>query len=703
MTSPNSPRPVSLDDVATLLIQIEASDSAAIRHAHSILAAATATDPAQAGVLATITRQLKYALDFPSDAPTAMTFAHEIVAEAMEAADPSAPTRAGQTASSNAAEPGNAEHLPLDTDVDLLRDFIAESRDDLAGAEAALLTLEHEPGNTEAINRVFRAFHTVKGTSAFLGLTHITTFAHHAESLLSAVRERTIPFSRTCADLALRAADMLKALLYVAECATPGGILVEPEGYASLFETLEHFEAGHAQVMSPELQVQTQPQTPPVAAATIVSAAHVPAATVPTTITLPAHIEEALTVHQVRASDSGDSKAETSIRVRTDRLDQLIDLVGELVIAQAMLTQDDTVVRGGIEALTRKVAHAGTIVRELQDLSMSMRMVPLKATFRKMQRLSRDAAHRSGKDVELVIDGEDTEIDRNMVDVIGDPLVHMVRNAIDHGIETPDQRVARGKTPVGTLRLSAYHAGGNVIVELEDDGRGLDRERIAQKAIERGLIENDKGMSDADVYKLIFAPGFSTNDVVTDLSGRGVGMDVVKRNIESLQGRVEISSEPGRGTKFTVRLPLTLAITDGMCIRVGVEKYIIPTIHIRLSFRPTRDTLFSVAGKGEMVLLREDLMPVIRLHHLFDSQEATTDPTEALLVVVNAGDRQVALLVDELLGQQQVVAKPLGDGIGRICGVSGGAILGDGRVGLILDVEELSTVARQPSAGRYAA
>jgi two-component system chemotaxis sensor kinase CheA len=343
-------------------------------------------------------------------------------------------------------------------------------------------------------------------------------------------------------------------------------------------------------------------------------------------------------------------------------------------------------------------------VRELQDLSMSMRMVPLKPTFQKLARLVRDVAHKNGKLVELVTSGEDTEIDRTMVDVVGDPLVHMVRNAIDHGIEFAAERMANGKPAAGVVRLSAHHAGGNVVVELSDDGRGLNRDKIVAKAIERGLIASDKGMSESDVFNLIFAPGFSTADAITDLSGRGVGMDVVRRNVEALRGRVEITSVPGQGTTFTVRLPLTLAVTDGMLVRVGTERYVVPLTNIHMSFRPEPSMLQTVAGQGEVVTLRGEVMPVLRLHRLLAVPGATTDPTRALLMIVGDGrQRRTALLVDELLGQQQVVAKSLGDGVGQVPGVAGGAILGDGRVGLILDVAELVALAQSAPAGADAA
>ncbi|MGZ8493770.1 MAG: chemotaxis protein CheA, partial [Gemmatirosa sp.] len=302
-------------------------------------------------------------------------------------------------------------------------------------------------------------------------------------------------------------------------------------------------------------------------------------------------------------------------------------------------------------------------------------------------------------DVEFSTEGEDTEVDRNMVDVIGDPLVHMVRNALDHGVETPDDRLRTGKPRTGHVKLSAYQAGGSVIVELKDDGRGLHREKIVRKAIEKGLIESDRGMTDGEVFQLIFAPGFSTADKITDVSGRGVGMDVVKRNIESVRGRIEISSEPGQGTTFYVRLPLTLAVTDGMLVRVGTERYIVPTTNIHMSFRPERGMLQTVGGRGEVVTLRGEVMPIVRLHRLFHVPGAVEDPTQALLMIVGDGrQRRSALLVDELMSQQQVVAKSLGDGIGAVSGIAGGAILGDGRVGLILDVADIVALAQSGEA-----
>jgi two-component system chemotaxis sensor kinase CheA len=568
--------------------------------------------------------------------------------------------------------------LPADTDTVLIGEFVVESREYIESAEAALLALENDPDDLESVNTVFRAFHTVKGTSAFLGLAPITELAHHAESLLSRVRDREIRCTGGYADLALRSIDALKELIESVYAARNGASLKKPAEYDDLMRVLMNPEKAGVSAESSAPVKASAPRTDAEPSATDASGG-----------------ENAGGARATASGGHGDRNAESFMRVRTDRLDRLIDMVGELVIAQSMIAQDDVVLSGAHLDLTRKAAHAGKIVRELQDLSMGMRMVPLKATFQKMARLVRDVAQKSGKIVEFVTEGEDTEIDRNMVEVVSDPLVHMIRNAVDHGIESPDDRISKGKSRQGVVRLSAYHASGDVVIELQDDGKGLDREKILKKAIEKGLIESDKGMSSTEVFDLIFAPGFSTADKISDISGRGVGMDVVKRSIEALQGRIHITSETGKGSVFTVRLPLTLAITDGMLVKIGDERYIIPTVNIHLSFQPNPNALSTVAGRGEMVMLRGELMPLFRLHRLFDVLGATEDPTKGLIVVVADGRRRCAFLVDELLGQQQVVAKPLGSGVGKVQGISGGAILGDGRVGLILDVPELITLGRQ--------
>ncbi len=542
----------------------------------------------------------------------------------------------------------------LPDDRELLPDFLAEGSEYLCAAEVALLRLEEDPTDEEALNTVFRAFHTVKGTAAFLGLTHIVTFAHAAESLLSRVREHQHPYTRDCATLSLRAVDMLTALLVSVSDALDGdGTWLLPAGYHDALRALT--ECNPDAIALAPLDVSTN---------------------------------DVVTDNGVTDAARAELTVESTIRIRTDRLDRLIEMVGELVIAQSMIAGDATLQHGDTSALAQKVTHTAKIVRELQDLSMSMRMVPLRTTFQKLARVVRDTAMKTGKNVQLITQGDEVEIDRALADMLTDPLIHMVRNAVDHGIERPSERDATRKARIGTVRLSACSASGQVVVQLTDDGRGLNREQLITKATQRGLIAPNHMMTDSDVYGLIFAPGFSTTESITDISGRGVGMDIVRRNLETMRGSIEITTTPGASTTFTMRLPLTLAVTDGMLVRVGGERFIVPLTHIHMSVRPDAEMLSTVIGQGEAVLLRGELLPIIRLHRVFDVPDAEQNPTHGLLMIVGDGDRRSALLVDELLGQQQVVAKPLSPALGNVPGVSGGAILGDGRVGLILDVNE---------------
>jgi len=388
-------------------------------------------------------------------------------------------------------------------------------------------------------------------------------------------------------------------------------------------------------------------------------------------------------------SSSGDEK----IKVSTARLDNLINMAGELVIAQLMVTEEVGRTMAGEQNLSRKIAHQNKIVRELQELSMSMRMVPIHGVFQKMARLVRDLSHKGGKDVAFSTVGDETELDRNIVDKIADPLVHMVRNSVDHGIEPKAERINAGKNPNGQVELRAFHQAGDIVIEIEDDGRGLDKARILEKAISNGIVEPGQELSEEEIYKLIFHAGLSTAKQVTSVSGRGVGMDVVKKNIESLHGKIEIDSKLSVGTTFTVRLPLTLAIIDGQIVKVGRDSYIVPINSIVRSLKPTREQISSVQGRGEMVMVRGKLLPLVRLYDLFGVVPTTKDPTEALLMVVEEDNNRCCLLVDELLGQQQVVIKNLGEGLGALKGVSGGAIMGDGRVRLILDVPSLMKLA----------
>ncbi|MBB5019361.1 two-component system chemotaxis sensor kinase CheA [Chitinivorax tropicus] len=386
------------------------------------------------------------------------------------------------------------------------------------------------------------------------------------------------------------------------------------------------------------------------------------------------------------AAASKQASAESSIRVSVEKVDQLIDLTGELVITQAMLAQTaDTCGLTVSEEMQGALALLERNLRDLQEAVMSIRMLPMSFVFSRFPRMVRDTAGKLGKQVELKLIGEGTELDKGLIERVADPLTHLVRNSVDHGIELPDVRRANGKAEKGTITLSAAHQGGNVVISVTDDGQGLRRDKILAKAKEKNLPVHD-GMSDNDVWLLIFAPGFSTADQVTDISGRGVGMDVVKRNVESMGGRIDISSTAGRGSSITIRLPLTLAILDGMSVAVGDEVYILPIGFIVESLQPKPEDIRTMAGKGRVLNVRNEYLPLVCLHEVFHVEPKYQRPQDALLIVVEADGVKITLQVDALLGQHQVVIKSLETNYRRVPGVSGATIMGDGRVALILDV-----------------
>ncbi|NBW85949.1 MAG: chemotaxis protein CheA, partial [Planctomycetia bacterium] len=386
---------------------------------------------------------------------------------------------------------------------------------------------------------------------------------------------------------------------------------------------------------------------------------------------------------------SGSGAGTGIVRVDTVKLDSLIDLVGELVIAQSMVVQNTAVNAPADSHLSRTLGQLRGITSDLQRTAMSLRMVPIRSTFQKMSRLVRDLAIQQGKDIRLVLHGEDTELDRTLVEELNDPLIHMIRNSADHGIEPAAARTAEGKPAHGTITLRAFHQGGFIVIQISDDGRGLAPDRIRAKAVERGLIRADDNLDEESIFELIFAPGFSTAEQVTDLSGRGVGMDVVRRNIEKMRGKIEIRSEAGRGTTFTISMPLTLAIIEGLLVGVGEQRYIVPTLAVRESFRPLPGMVSTVQGRGEVVSVRGKLTPMLRLGAHLNTEARAQDPTQGIVVVVESGQDCRCLFVDELIGKQEVVIKSLGDMFRNQTEFAGAAILGDGRVGLILDVNSL--------------
>lgn len=564
-------------------------------------------------------------------------------------------------------------------DVPLVLDFIAEAAEHLESAEAGLLELENKPGDNEVLSQIFRAFHTIKGMAGFLNLGEIGSLAHSAENLLDGARKGEMILSGANGDVVFESIDMLKKMISGLKVSVEAGKPVS--GHKGLPDLLAKLKASvdgqnpDAFLGSPEGRKKDEELDE-----ILLDESESKIETGP----------EIRDITTKKRTTSGDEK----IKVSTARLDDLINMAGELVIAQLMVTEEVNSKLTVEHELARKVLHQSKIVRELQELSMSMRMVPIHGVFQKMARLVRDLSRKAEKDVVFTTLGEDTELDRSIVDKIADPLVHMVRNSVDHGIETKAERIAAGKTPTGRIELRAFHQAGNIVIEIEDDGRGLNKEKILKKAIENGIVDANQELSDDEIFKLVFHAGLSTAQKITSVSGRGVGMDVVKKNIEALHGKVDISSTFGKGTVFTIRLPLTLAIIEGQIVTVGDDRYIIPINSIVLSLRPTAEQLSSIQSRGEVVMVHGQIMPLLRLHKLFNTVPKTEDPTKASLVVVEEDNKRCCLLVDELQDQRQVVIKSLGEGLGRAKGVSGGAIMGDGRVSLILDVPGLMKLAQ---------
>lgn len=582
-----------------------------------------------------------------------------------------------------------AIRLNVADDSELLREFHGESQELLQNIEQGVLVLEEKPADAETINTVFRAFHTLKGGAGLLHLDALRDLAHDLESLLDAARRSELSITSEIIDLVLAGADALKQ--FISEI---GGQLQGVKPGDPIVVPTRLLKQGVRAALAGESQPTTTTAKPSLPSPKNPELQTAEATAQPVHAPLADSAPQPSAAGRILLKADGESHAKLEnatgfVKLDTRKLDSLVDLVGELVIAQSMVVQDPDVQRLCSRHLARTLRQLGRITTELQRTAMSLRMVTIGRTFQKMSRLVRDLAAQQQKQVQLVVEGEETELDRNIVEELSDPLVHMIRNSIDHGIELPAEREARGKPALGTIRLSASHQRGGIVIEIRDDGNGLDRDRILAKAHELGLLKPDAKLTEADIFALIFAPGFSTAEKLTDVSGRGVGMDVVRRNIERLRGKVEIQSVAGQGCTFTIVLPLTLAIIDGMLVGVGEDRYIIPTLSVRESFRPRPGMVSTVHERGEVVSVRGRLTPLLRLGPHLGTPYRAVEPTDGIIVVVESGDAARGLLVDELLGQQEVVIKNLGDTFRKQDLLAGAAILGDGRVGLILDVDTL--------------
>lgn len=547
---------------------------------------------------------------------------------------------------------------------DLLQDFVSESLELLAVAESTVL--DKTAFDSEQVNTAFRSFHTIKGMAAYLQQPAIQDAAHAIEDRLLPVRDGAKPADTGFVQCVLSGVDRLRGLLGAIPASSNPGTETPPEvprigdllaemgvPREVIEETAKHLKPnerlGDKLVESGKVSRQVVDQA----------------------------------VQQQNAARSGDGFS----RVATSKLEEMVNMVGELLIAQAMVVSDPELNR--FANLSAAVQRQSRILRNLQVLSLSLRMVPLRATFQKMARAVHDTARKLGKTIDYQTAGEDTEIDRTLAEAMADPLMHMVRNAVDHGIELGATRTAQGKAATGTVKLEAFHAGDNVVIQLTDDGAGMDPQRLRRKAVEKGLVPADRAMTDAECFDLVFLPGFSTAAQVTDVSGRGVGMDVVRRQVRNANGAVHIQSAVGKGSVFTIRLPLTTAIMDTMLLRVGSERFLIPVSSVVSMLRPAANQVESVLTNGRVLNVRGRELPVITLGAFFGIADHQADPQQSLLLVVENRGRDFALQVDEVLGQRQVVIKPFDHSLAHHQGVSGSAILGDGRVALILNPARL--------------
>ncbi|SPE41652.1 CheA signal transduction histidine kinase [Candidatus Sulfopaludibacter sp. SbA3] len=572
-------------------------------------------------------------------------------------------------------QPSSSQENSLAQDPELLSDFVLESREHLARIETQVLTLERDPCDSEALNSIFRGFHTMKGLAGFLELWAIQKLAHEVEFVLDRARNFELKITPKAIDVVLESADHLRRWMAHLESTLQNQVSEPPRQDDALLARIR------ALVSADEPAEAPHPDLVALAAAVEANAA-------PSSEPSPTAAEETPAT-PAETARPGRRNETMAVKVDTAKLDYLVDMAGEMVIAETLVRHDPDLKTIKSQRLQRNVAQLMRITTELQKTAMAMRLVPIGPLFRRMARLVRDLSRQFGKQVEMHTEGDDIELDRTIVEELADPLMHMVRNSMDHGLESPQERVEKGKSALAALTLRAHHQAGQVVIEIADDGRGLDREKIVAKALQRGLITSGSGLTDNEINNLIFEPGFTTAAQVTNVSGRGVGMDVVRRHIEKLRGRVEIHSRPGAGTSFLLKLPLTLAIIDGLVVGVGQERFIVPLFAVREMFRPTEQILWTVQQRGEMALVRDTLLPVFRLYRKFNMTPRSENPCESVLIVAEAEGERFCMVVDELIGKQEVVIKSLGETFKNVEGIAGGAILGDGRVGLILDLERL--------------
>jgi two-component system chemotaxis sensor kinase CheA len=604
--------------------------------------------------------------------------------------------------------------MPIDLNR-FIATFFDEAQEHLESIEERAMTLDAANRDPETLNAIFRAAHSIKGGSGTFGFTQLSEATHEMETLFDALRKGKGVADEGTVRLLLDACDIFKAHLARLKAGERGTdpAMTEVRRQLAGYRARERAEAtvikaAPAAAGPTEEAFFTDDEPAAVAAAPASTGSAYGlfeelAAAAPAAAPEKAEKNEKYGLFEPEGSAEHNRRRgdQSSIRVSVEKIDRIVNLVGELVIAQAMMQQAaGTISAGKDEHLTHSLATLDRNTRDLQQAVMSIRMMPMEFVFSRFPRLVYDVSSKLGKKVHLRTQGHDTELDKELIELLVDPLTHVVRNAIDHGIEAPEDRAKSGKPEQGTVSMRATHRGGSVIIEVSDDGRGLDRERILAKARELGMPVDD-GWSDQEAWALIFEAGFSTAKEVTSLSGRGVGMDVVRRNIASLGGSVSVSSAKGEGTTITIQVPLTLAVLDGMIVGVGEEQYIVPLEFVAEAFKPAAGDIRTVVGQASLVAVRGEHLPILRLDEVVQlARAAAPDP---ICLVVEVDNRRAALVVDQLIGQQQLVVKSLDSNLHSVPGVAGATILGDGRVALILDVSAVTRASATRSLARTAA
>lgn len=611
----------------------------------------------------------------------------------------------------SAPESGKADSEPGEADIpddnllrydtthsqEILDSFFSEVSGHLQTVEQNLLHLEKHRADKDALNAVFGAMHSLKGITGFLDVKPAHKLAHVAESLMARARNRDAGIYFEECDVILAAVDSLREIQVLLMAHSLNREQPFPAIPASCVPVCERLTQAVGWISGVTWPAITPIPTIPAGPIAPLGPTENNASTEKTGTRL---FVAPGVVHPAIEQRTGMRALEQSglVRVKVEKLDSLVDAVGEMVVTLTQVQQDPDLNIASGSRLARNMSQLNKFARDLQNVAMSLRMFPLRDTFGRMTRMARDLSHKQGKLVDVVVVGEETELDKNVIELLVDPLTHLIRNAIDHGVDRSEERIACGKAPSAQITFSARHEGSNVIVEVMDDGRGLDLDRIAEIGREKGLLEPGEYPFPARLRELIFEPGFSTNEQVTEVSGRGVGLDVVKHNVESLGGRVSVSSIPGQSTTFTLVLPLTLSIIDGLVVKVGQERYIVPIASVIESLRPVRTQCSTVHGRGEMIEVRGNHLPMIRLSDYAEIKSDIQEPWNAIVMIVECRGERCGLMVDELIGQQQVVIKNLGERLRGIKGICGGAVLGDGRVGLILDVADVLALSRQQVA-----